>query len=684
MQLPHFKYENLLHPGLIHWCWHQKYMNRKRIRPLLSDGETEEIPENVIHTYFRGIFQSFKTKDNPTLKEGVTYECEYVEEMDDDITIEEVNKSMDEIGTGTGLDGIAPDILKIIPLSMRLLIHQLFNRIYSSTYPTHWQDQLLFPHPKKGHKPATPQLRGIAIGALLSRVYDKIMTKRFKDWYIPNKHQAGFRELMGCLLQIFVIYLLMELANSTGKELYVAFMDYEKAFDYLNRKRLMDKLCEKKAGKRFVNAIHSMYQNTAYVPKLSNTRLGERISTEHGVTQGKESSANLYSFYVSDMSSCLEEFTSDFMDPLNLVQLADDTATLASFIDTLIQKIKALFRYSDDNDQVANIGKTKYLHLSKTPYTEPLQIAEDQFVESAHEKGYIYLGALFIMSNILAEHILANINNRMGNIHKFYAWLQYNIDTPIKVKLIVLYNCVFSAITYAAETWGDVSTIKEKILQVERKALKRCLGVKSSTPNDLLYIELDLADIVASIKDRQHKFYHKLQSLEEGTAIVLDVLEMCKDLAIVRYYEELSDNHRLQNLAEKKQCCTNATGTYSVRYTELTDLNYCPAIYESYMREDLRILLTRWRLSCFDLAIETGRYEGTEHSDRLCAFCDVLEDEHHAIYVCRAYDGIRNDYRDMLEMYPSVKQLLNPQSQEMAEKVGRLLKLIEDERKSLL
>ena len=216
------------------------------------------------------------------------------------------------------------------------------------------------------------------------------------------------------------------------------------------------------------------------------------------------------------------------MDPLNLVQLADDTATLASFIDTLRQKIKALFRYSDDNDQVANIGKTKYLHLSKTPYTEPLQIAEDQFVESAHEKGYVYLGSLFIMSNILTEHILANVNNRMGNIHKFYAWLQYNIDTPIKVKLIVLYNCVFPAITYAAETWGDISTIKEKILQVERKALKRRLGVKSSTPTNLLYIELDLADIVASIRDRQHKFYQKLQSLQEGTAIVLDVLEMCK------------------------------------------------------------------------------------------------------------------------------------------------------------
>ena len=40
----------------------------------------------------------------------------------------------------------------------------------------------------------------------------------------PNKHQAGFRELMGCLLQIFVIYLLMELANATGKEIFVAWI----------------------------------------------------------------------------------------------------------------------------------------------------------------------------------------------------------------------------------------------------------------------------------------------------------------------------------------------------------------------------------------------------------------------------------------------------------------------------
>ena len=489
---------------------------------------------------------------------------------------------------------------------------------------------------------------------------------------------------MGCLLQIFVIYLLMELAKVKGYEIFVAFMDYEKAFDFLNRKRLMEKLCQKKAGKRFVQAVHNMYQTTAYVPKLSNTRLGEKIGTDHGVTQGKESSANLYSFYVSDMPTYLEEFTSDYMDPLNLVQLADDTATLASFVLSLCQKIRALFSYSDDNDQVANVGKTKYLHLSKTPHTEPLQIDEDQFVDSAHQNGYIYLGALFISSNILLEHILANLDHRMGNIHKFYAWLQYNLDTPIKIKLLVLYSCVFTAILYAAETWGDLTNISEKILQIERKALKRCLGIKSSTPNDLLYIELDRADVIAAIRDRQHNFYRKLFELEEGSAVVLDVLEMCKELEIVKYYEDLHNSHRSENLAERKTSCTNAVGTYTKRYVELTNLQYCPALYESFMREDLRIIVTRWRMSCIELAIETGRYEGKLREERLCVFCDTVEDEHHAIFICKAYNSIRSNYKSLLERYPSVHQILNPTSKEMAVNVGMFLKLIEAERESLL
>ena len=65
-------------------------------------------------------------------------------------------------------------------------------------------------------------------------------------------------------------------------------------------------------------------------------------------------------------------------------------------------------------------------------------------------------------------------------------WLDYNMDTPIKVKLLVLYNCVFSSILYGAETWYDISTVSEDLLLLERQALRRCLGVKAKHAKQLI------------------------------------------------------------------------------------------------------------------------------------------------------------------------------------------------------
>ena len=102
------------------------------------------------------------------------------------------------------------------------------------------------------------------------------------------------------------------------------------------------------------------------------------------------------------------------------------------------------------------------------------------------------------------------------------------------------------------------------------------------------------------------------------------------------------------------------------------------------MQEDLRIIITRWRLSCFDLAIETGRYNGTPRENRLCVFCDTIEDEHHALFDCRAYESIRAQFKDLLRENPTVNKMLNPRDKEMAMSVGKYLNLIEKERKSLV
>ena len=97
------------------------------------------------------------------------------------------------------VDGISPDILHILPTSLRKILLVLYNKIFTDhPYPKIWEEQLLLPHPKKGHTPSDPKLRGLTIGPALNRGYDSIVDTRFREWYIPNKEQAAYKEWQGC------------------------------------------------------------------------------------------------------------------------------------------------------------------------------------------------------------------------------------------------------------------------------------------------------------------------------------------------------------------------------------------------------------------------------------------------------------------------------------------------------
>ena len=142
-------------------------------------------------------------------------------------------------------------------------------------------------------------------------------------------------------------------------------------------------------------------------------------------------------------------------------------------------------------------------------------------------KSHKYLGMSFIPCSEMKDILLQNLNNRMHNIHKFYGWLEVNINTPIEVKLLVLYSGVFPALLYGVETWGDIELIKKYILSIEIKALKAVLNVKKGTWNDLVYHKLRRGNIFSKIKDQQWKFYQRLMKLkvDESSCIRLQNIQ---------------------------------------------------------------------------------------------------------------------------------------------------------------
>ena len=163
----------------------------------------------------------------------------------------------------------------------------------------------------------------------------------------PNLEQAGFREKQGCLPQIFSLLLIIDISRKINKDVFVGIIDYEKAFDYTNRYLLTESMINKGIGKRYLNSFINSYKKTDYVIKSSLTTIGKNISTYHGVTQGKTTSADYFSLFISDMGDYVKlGNTHDFMDPYCLLQLADDTTITADNIDSFITKVNLVSIYS--------------------------------------------------------------------------------------------------------------------------------------------------------------------------------------------------------------------------------------------------------------------------------------------------------------------------------------------------
>ena len=503
------------------------------------------------------------------------------------------------------------------------------------------------------------------------------MDALFGSWYIPHKAQSEFRMGQGCPLQLFFVTLLIETSNSRKISLYLLLIDYEKAFDYANRALIVENMIDEGLGEKFVQSVAAMYTESSYVPKCKGNSLGEPITTYYGVTQGRRSSTIFFSFLIRDMPDSIPpDERDDYMDPYNTAEMADDTILAAENRLSLKNKFEYIYQFSSDKYQLINMDKTLFLHMSETPDTQQI-ICDNEFIVSQLESGKSvpYLGMHLSHTNKLCDLVEYNLNIRMFNVAKFQSWLDVNENTPFMTKLHVLDNCVLSAILYGFEAWGDLSKYTKKLETIELGLLKSVVGVKKGTPNDLVYHELNRGSIVTKLMDRQEKIIKKIKALNEEDALVKCFWNRSQNLEVYEYYDELTDRNYEQDKFNRFQRILACDKTMDIRYCELIGLTESNCIYDSYAVDSCRKIITRWRLSNFQLAIETGRYKRPkiDRTRRFCQTCLVVEDEDHVLFNCRLYNQVRDKYPDIFESSNNVKAMLNPKSLETLYKVAKVL-----------
>ena len=184
------------------------------------------------------------------------------------------------------------------------------------------------------------------------------------------------------------------------------------------------------------------------------------------------------------------------------------------------------------------------------------------------------------------------------------------------------------------------------------------------------FIELDVNDSTAK---RIWQKYIDLRSTSARTKTFLD------------YYESLKNVQLTDNVESRKHTIQHSDKSMHIRYRELFDLEHNDILYNSMVNDNHRTVITRWRLSCHCLFIETGRYKRpfVQRNDRKCIICQVIEDEAHALFTCIAHIGIRNSHQELLTEYSTIKQILSPKKEGDIIRISKYIRDIEKNMESL-
>ena len=76
--------------------------------------------------------------------------------------------------------------------------------------------------------------------------------------------QIGFRKLFRTADHIYVLKTIINMKISKGEKLYAAFIDFRKAYDTVNRQKLLDSLQSIGVGSKFAENIKAIYEKVQY------------------------------------------------------------------------------------------------------------------------------------------------------------------------------------------------------------------------------------------------------------------------------------------------------------------------------------------------------------------------------------------------------------------------------------
>lgn len=430
------------------------------------------------------------------------------------ITMEELEMAMGNMknGKSPGCDGLPVETMRCEEV-MRWML-KMFNDFWRvERVPAEWGRAIVCPVFKKGDRGDCSNYRGISLLPHAMKLYERILEKRLRTEVEDklNEAQYGFRPGRGTTDLIFSLKMMIEKSWEWDREMYVAFVDLEKAFDSVPRVKLWETLEDRyyQIEPKLIRVIRGLYTLSESAVRTAYG-IGQWFGVRTGVRQGGVLSPLLFILY---MDKCMREIGVEEEEETVVMAYADDIALVARDRETL-QNV--LIRWEEGLRRKGlrmNLRKTVVMKIAREGENLNIEINGEKIEEVGSFK---YLGVTVNSNGTMEGEIEERIRSYSRGVGQLYPLLR-NRHVTRQVKTLIYTTILRPVLLFGSESWTLTTRTRSRIVAAEMRVLRLIVGVtrRERRRNAEIRGELGVEAVEVLIERQQLRWYGHIRRMDE-------------------------------------------------------------------------------------------------------------------------------------------------------------------------
>ena len=610
------------------------------------------------------------------------------EVMNAPMTLTELKQAIGRAKNGKsgGIDGIPIEFIKYGTGTIHNAILALFNYIFDhGQYPDLRSRGIVNPVYKTGSMCSPENYRKITLISALGKIFDSILNNRMhfckEDLWVDNVWQNGFKPGSHTTDNSFIFNAVIDNYTALKRPLFVCYVDFKSAFDFINRHTLLFKLITNGFTGKVFTILRDLFSKSKSRVKWDSV-LGEYFDNFYGVLQGGVISPTLFNTFIDDMQKMFHGIDGVSMGNMKINHLlqADDLVLISETSTGLQRLLNRLETYCHRWHLILNTTKTKIMIFNKM-YCVCQDI--NAFIYDKRQitecDKYKYLGVIISNKKMRFKEnfqYLKEKSTRACISADVYVRSAVGNELPFRLQLKLFDQQIRPIIEYASNIWCPDAPVEE-LERVQLKFLKRALGVSLSTPTLAVYGETGRFPLHLRQQDQMLKLWLRIQRMPDDSImkqIYRELLALSNDghdnwanwvnSLFVKFnvlradLDSISPNDLdkfLSNFRETRyrkfmidwlRELNGLSSNCKLRTYRIFKTDFCLEPHLLYMQNKKhQRAMTRLWVSSHKLQIEAGRHSlpTVPIGDQLCTYCEqnVIDDENNFMMACNFHDAER-------------------------------------------